>query len=133
MNITEATAVNHLLRSLGVAGGTPDPDAARKAASVLAGRASKALAAGISSNDVLVTPAFNAGRNVLLSDEAYTVLCGLIAPNWLTCDEPDAVNHGGIYSEKWDELRAAFPTEHFHQAVRDQRYGEDFYDEEAGL
>jgi hypothetical protein len=42
-----------------------------------------------------------------------------------------AVNHGGIYSEAWDELRSAFPLETFRRVAQER--GEDFYDEEAGL
>jgi hypothetical protein len=65
-----------------------------------------------------------------LSEEAFTVLCGLVAPDWLTSEDPTAVNHAGIFSDAWDELRAKFPVDHFHKVARAR--GEDFYHEEAG-
>lgn len=69
-----------------------------------------------------------------LSAEAFTVLCGLVQPNWLTCGpelEPVAVNHGGIYTDAWEELQATFPLDTFRKAAKER--GEDFYHEEAGL
>jgi hypothetical protein len=65
-----------------------------------------------------------------MTREAFLVLCGLVQPNWLTSDDPDAVNHAGIYSEAWEELRETFPLARFREAVRER--GEDFYHEEAG-
>lgn len=65
-----------------------------------------------------------------MSKEAFIVLCGLVQPNWLTSDDPDAVNHAGIYSEAWDELRSTFPLDIFRKAAQER--GEDFYNEEAG-
>lgn len=73
--------------------------------------------------------------SVTMSAEAYTVLCGLVQPDWMHAegeqDEAKAVNHAGIYSEAWDELRSAFPLEHFRTVAAER--GEDFYHEEAGL
>jgi hypothetical protein len=57
-------------------------------------------------------------RVIGLSEEAFTVLCGLVAPDWLTSDDPTAVNHAGIFSDAWDELRAKFPVDHFHKVAR---------------
>lgn len=70
-----------------------------------------------------------------LSDEAFAVLCGLVAPSWMAAETPAeealAVNQGGIYAECWDELRAKFPLDHFRKYAAAR--GEDFYNEEAGL
>lgn len=76
-------------------------------------------------------------RLIGLSEEAYTVLCGLVQPNWMNAETPAeealAVNHGGIYADDatWDELQAKFPLAHFRTVA--QQRGEDFYQEEAGL
>lgn len=70
-----------------------------------------------------------------LSKEAFEVLCGLVQPNWMNAetpaDEAKAVNHGGIYTDCWEELQATFPLETFRKAAQER--GEDFYYEEAGL
>jgi hypothetical protein len=70
-----------------------------------------------------------------LSEEAFTVLCGLVQPSWMAAETPEeealAVNAAGIYTDCWDELRAKFPLAHFRKAAQER--GEDFYHEEAGL
>lgn len=70
-----------------------------------------------------------------LSREAFTVLCGLVQPDWWHAEGPEAmaeaVNTAGIYSDCWDELRATFPIQTFRKAAQER--GEDFYHEEAGL
>jgi hypothetical protein len=70
-----------------------------------------------------------------LSEEAFTVLCGLVQPSWMAAVTPEeealAVNAAGIYTDCWDELRAKFPLAHFRKAAQER--GEDFYHEEAGL
>lgn len=62
-------------------------------------------------------------RTVVLSEESFAVLCGLVQPQ-------DDVNASGIFSEAWDELRRTFPIEHFRQVAQER--GEDFYSEDAG-
>jgi hypothetical protein len=73
-------------------------------------------------------------RVIGLSEEAFTVLCGLVQPSWMEANTPEdealAVNRAGIYTDCWDELRAKFPLEHFRKAAHSR--GEDFYHEEAG-
>jgi hypothetical protein len=70
-----------------------------------------------------------------LSEEAFTVLCGLVQPSWMAAVTPEeealAVNAAGIYTDCWDELRAKFPLAHVRKAAQER--GEDFYHEEAGL
>lgn len=65
--------------------------------------------------------------SVELSPEAYAVLCGLVQPS----DDaaPDGVNHAGIFTATWDEIRAAFPAKRFHVWAASH---EDFYDPDAG-
>lgn len=97
------------------------------------------LAEGDIGSDTLMNPAgiydldtgeTIATRTVGMTAEAFTVLCGLVQPNWLTSEDPDAVNHAGIFSEAWEELRRTFPLEHFRRVAQER--GEDFYHEEAG-
>lgn len=61
-------------------------------------------------------------RTVQLSEEAYTVLCGLVQPS-------SDVHHVGIFSEAFAELTATFPLADFHAGVK---AGLVEYDEEAG-
>jgi hypothetical protein len=65
---------------------------------------------------------------VPLSLEAYAVLCGVVAPS-------NEVNAQGIHSDAWDELRRAFPVNHFHiwaNAHPNDGESDSFYDPEAG-
>jgi hypothetical protein len=62
--------------------------------------------------------------NVTMTTEAFIVLCGLVQPS-------NEVNAQGIYSEAWDELRHAFPIEHFKKVAGER--GEDFYYKDGGL
>lgn len=62
-------------------------------------------------------------RAIVMSQEAYDVLCGLVQPS-------DEVNQAGIFSPAWDELRKTFPIERFHAAIEER--GEDFYMKEFG-
>lgn len=67
--------------------------------------------------------------NVTMTTEAYTMLCGLVA---------HIINNDGIYGP-WDELRTAFPLQHFRQNVVEWDGLTDppakgvYYDQEAEL
>lgn len=52
---------------------------------------------------------------VHLSDTAYVTLCGLVQPS----DEadPDGINHQGIMSEAFTQLRILFPLSDFQDGV----------------
>lgn len=63
-------------------------------------------------------------RAVVLSEEAFAVLCGTVHPT-------DDVNTQGIFSEAWEELRQTFPLDYFKKVANER--GEDFYNEDAGL
>lgn len=67
-------------------------------------------------------------RTVTLTDEAYAMVCGLVARGQ-DDDYPEGVWHQGVFGPI-DEVQAAFPVEDFHQAVKD---GAIDYDEDAGL
>lgn len=88
--------------------------------------------AGIPSNgEYLNVPAgivdLDTGKDIeycmlALSKEAFAVVCGLVAPS-------DQVNHAGIMTEAWDELRAVFPLSDFRKWARSANR----YNKEAGF
>lgn len=70
---------------------------------------------------------YKGGRVVVLSPEAYAMVCGLVAPTE-EGDHKRGVWHAGVLGPI-EEVQSAFPTDDFWQAVKD---GAIEYDEEAG-
>lgn len=66
-------------------------------------------------------------RLVELSEEAYAMVCGLVAPSQ-EGDHKRGVHHAGVVGPI-EEVQSAFPTDDFWKAVSD---GAIEYDEEAG-
>ena len=78
-------------------------------------------------------------KTITLSDEAYAMLCGLVAPSD-EADETHGVNHQGISGDAWNELREKFPVNDFWAAAyvmngwdSTERPGKVNYYPDAGL
>lgn len=71
-------------------------------------------------------------KTIILSDDAYAMVCGLVAPSD-DADSKRGVNHAGVFGPI-EEVQANFPVTDFWAAIEGKTEDDDFYyDSEAGF